>query len=70
VSLKYASWRATQHGKTVCIFSASEDLAIDKLRLLKIAFETDPHLNRYCAKGIFTWKDDEIWITDKDKVRQ
>jgi len=69
ISGKYAMWRATQHGKSVCIFSASEDLAIDKLRWLKIAFETDVNLNRYCGKGIYTRKDDEIWLTDKTKTR-
>ena len=70
ISGKYAMRRATQHGKSVCIFSASEDLAIDKLRRLKIAFETDANLNRYCGKGIYTRKDDEIRLTDKTKMRK
>ena len=35
ITNKYASWRATQHQKTISIFSATEDLACDKLRILK-----------------------------------
>jgi hypothetical protein len=68
VTLKYILRRSTQHWKTACIFSATEDLAIKKLRDIKATLETDPNMNRYCAKGIFTWTDKEIWLTDKTKV--
>gem|GEM_PF-4825755 len=45
-------------------------MAIDKLRQIKAAFESDPNLHNYCAKGILTWTDKEIWLTDKQLVRK
>jgi hypothetical protein len=68
ITFKYALWRATQHKKTIVIFSATEDLAADKLKIIKTSIETDPNLAKYNAKGIFTWKDNEIRLTDKSKV--
>ena len=69
VTYKYAMWRAMMHSKTIIIFSATEDLAIDKLKKLKSWFETIDNLNNYCGRGIHTWKDNEIWLTDKSKKR-
>lgn len=70
ITQKYSIRRATQHAKSVWVFSATEDLAIDKLRQIKAAFESDANLNRYCAKGIHTWTDKEIRLTDKSMVRK
>ena len=67
ITNKYASWRATQHQKTISIFSATEDLACDKLRILKSSFETLDNLNRYCWRWLYTWTDKEIWLTDRSR---
>ena len=69
ITFKYALWRATQHKKTILIFSATEDLAADKLKIIKTSIETDKNLSKYCGKGIFTWKDNEIRLTDKSKAK-
>lgn len=70
ITQKYSLWRATQHGKSVWIFSATEDLAIDKVRQIKSALESDASLNRYSSKGIHTRTDKEIWLTDKTQLRK
>ena len=70
VTQKYSIRRATQHGKSVWVFSATEDLAVDKVRQIKSAFESDPNLSRYCSKWIHTWTDKEIRLTDKEQVRK
>ena len=70
ITYKYALWRAAMHHKTIAIFSATEDLAVDKLRIIKTAIESFPQLHRYLGKGIYTWNDKEIWLIDRDQGRQ
>jgi len=63
----YPLWRATQHRQSVLIFSATEELAVDKLRLIKTALETNPNLQRWNGKWYTTWNDKEIWLVDREK---
>lgn len=69
ISFAWLLWRAEFWNEDGIIFSANENLAFQKLDLIRTACEFDnPELNYMCCKGIegYIWNRGEIWLIDKN----
>lgn len=69
ISYSWVLWRAEMYNESAIIFSANEDLAYQKLDLIRNCIEIEnPSLNYMCSKGIsgMTWNRGEIWLINKN----